>query len=904
MKLENVNTALTRVIAARASFVPFDRSGIEQSLSTRFEQQVRRAPDKIAVKTTTQMLRYAELNRAANRIAHAVLDTIGDGNDPVALFIRNEALAIPAIIGLLKARKIYVPLDPADSAARNATILEESQAKLVLSDGRVDRFGAPDVRFLDVSALSGASSDDPGLDIAPDDLAYIFYTSGSTGRPKGVVDSHRNVLHNVMRYTNSLKISPDDRLTLLQAFNFSGSVSSLLCALLNGATSYPFDLRRDGPARLVEWLADESITMYHSVPSIFRLVAVGEREFPAMRIIRLEGDRARPKDVELFKAKFPDACVLVNGLGATECGLVRQFFVDKSTPTPDDVVPIGRAVEDMNVVLLDEYGDELGPDTVGEIAIESAYLATGYWRRPDLTEAAFRAHPTDRMKRIYRTGDLGCMRANGCLDYLGRKHFQLKIRGLWVDVAAVEQALHAFGGFRDAIVHTHDGRDGEATLVAYLVPSAEPPTASAIRAFLAQRLPEHMVPASFVFLDRLPLDANGKIDRKSLPPPGQKMRSDDRMFAAPDSMLQLQLQHIWQSVLAVDRIGIRDDFFQLGGDSLQALNMLIAVERATGRAIAPDALLAGPTIERLADYICTETKHAGRALVEINQRGERRPFHFLHGDYESGGFYTLKIARGLGSDQPFYALPPCGTNGHPAPASYGEMAAIHLRALRARQPAGPYMLGGTCNGGLVAYEMARQLVAAGERVDLLVLIGSSARNLRFRALRRLLAPLSDARADAKSFGTRLSGGVARLDQWWAKQRSLPPREHPQLMRRRVQKGYDLLRYVIQGDSRNGKHTTSALYPLYQRIDQEYVPQKYNGKVTLLWSAGESEPLEEAVRWWRMIAGDVELHVLPGATHQEALTAHPDVVAACLKSCIESAETTRDAAPRSGSSARP
>ena len=226
---------------------------------------------------------------------------------------------------------------------RNSSIqytLDDAQINLIITDHKnvalSNELANNRLRVLNIDAIKYSlhSTANPKISISPDAFAYIFYTSGSTGRPKGVVDNHRNVLHNIMRYTNSLKISPEDRLTLLQSCSFSGSVSSLFCALLNGATSYPFSLKKEGSERLCSLLSDEKITIYHSVPSIFRLIATGERDYPALRIIRLEGDQSSPKDIDLYKKYFSDSCILVNGLGATECGIVRQFFVDKSTPTP------------------------------------------------------------------------------------------------------------------------------------------------------------------------------------------------------------------------------------------------------------------------------------------------------------------------------------------------------------------------------------------------------------------------------------------------------------------------------------------------------------------------------------------------------------------------------------------
>jgi non-ribosomal peptide synthetase component F len=245
-----------------------------------------------------------------------------------------------------------------------------------------------------------------------------------------VFDNHRNVLHNVMRYTNNLEIGARDRLSLIESCSYSGTVSSLFSALLNGAAVCPFDLQGQGIARLASWIGRERITIFHSTPTIFEQLLATDREFDGLRMIRLEGDRAELRQISLFQSRFGAECVLVNGLGLTEAGIVRQFFVTPQTKVDGDVVPIGQAVEDMAISLVDSEGDDVEQGSVGEITIRSKYLACGYWKRPDLTEAAFLPDPNGGDTRIYRTGDLGRMHADGCLDYIGRKDFRAKVRGV------------------------------------------------------------------------------------------------------------------------------------------------------------------------------------------------------------------------------------------------------------------------------------------------------------------------------------------------------------------------------------------------------------------------------------------------------------------------------------------
>jgi len=596
----------THLVHPPHDFITFEKADISQSIPGRFEQQVRRFPDKVAVKTTRESFTYAQLNALANQIGRLIVAQSGGGNEPVALLCEQNALLIAAILGCLKAGKIYVPLDPRSPTSRSAGIIADSTAAVILTDSAnvhgAQAMAPPDVRVFNLDAMSeGYSTGNLGLGLEPDRYAYLFYTSGSTGKPKGLADTHRNVLHNIMRYTNSLRIAASDRLTLLQAASFSGSVSSLFCALLNGATSFPFSLQLEGQDRLASWLGLEGITIYHSVPSIFRLLATGGHSYPALRIIRLEGDQAQPRDIELYKAYFPDTCILVNGLGATECGIVRQYFVNKGTPVSESVVPVGFPVEDMEIVLLNDAGQAVEPGSVAEIAVRSRHLAPGYWRRPDLTEAAFLADPHGRGERTYRTGDLGRMRTDGCLEYLGRKHFQLKVMGQWVETAEVERALHSIAAFKDVVVlPVEDGSSGP-RLIGYLVPRESGPlNVDELRRELAKRVPVHMIPAAFVLLDALPLNAYGKVDRRALPPPRRTRPALAEAFVHPRTPLERALGRIIGDVVGLDEVGIHDNFFDLGGDSLRAFQVLSRICHALHVNLPLRGFFEAPTIAGLA----------------------------------------------------------------------------------------------------------------------------------------------------------------------------------------------------------------------------------------------------------------------------------------------------------------
>ena len=502
------------------SFRPFARDEIQQSIPERFDRQVRLFGSRLAIKTHRHELSYEALNRLSNRIAHAVLGSIAPRGGPIALMFAQDAPLIAAILGVLKAGNMYVALDPRGPQQHLADLLSDAQPKLILTDAvnmPVASALATQTREtieIEPASLEG-SDENPQIRLSPDAPAYIYYTSGSTGCPKGVFDDHRNVLHNIMRYTNTLGITCADRLTLLQSCEFSGAVSNIFGALLNGAALFPFDLHRDGVQRVAERLVEEKITIYHSVPAIFQRVVASGPSFPSLRVIRLEGDRVTLRDVELYKRHFDSRCVLVNGLGATETGITRQYFIDSSTKIDGAVVPIGYATEDMTTVLLDSNGAMVPIGEVGEIAIKSPYLARGYWRQPELTESAFKSCVDGNGVRIYRTGDLGRLRPDGALEYLGRKDFRVKMHGEWVDLEAIENMLRRHDLVKEAILDARPTPSGRVRLTAYLVTAQDQPLSSAtMRCFLSEaNISPSMIPTSFVTLEELPLDSNGKVAR-------------------------------------------------------------------------------------------------------------------------------------------------------------------------------------------------------------------------------------------------------------------------------------------------------------------------------------------------------------------------------------------------------
>jgi acyl-coenzyme A synthetase/AMP-(fatty) acid ligase/acyl carrier protein len=601
-----------RRVAAPSDFVPFDRAALAHAIPRRFAEQVRRGPDRVALRTPERAVTYAELDRQASGVARTILAARGPGAEVIAVLLPNEPLVVAVVLGIWKAGKAVVPLDPAFPPSRIAYALADSGAPLLVTSRDtvgtdVATPGGLPVLLAD-EIEPGAAADEIDLSGPGGALAGIIYTSGTAGQPKGVMQTHELLTHTAMVHTNLWAISPSDGIMQITSPGQVYLWWMVCCALLNGAALCPFYVRRHGLADVAAAVRRGDITVFQGVDMLRRLAPTlgAEETLDRVRLVIMGGDTVFASDVEIYRRHFSRSCPLLVGYGSTESGRISTHSVDRDSGVEDGLVPLGEAADDKHLLLIGEDGRETGsePGAIGEIAVRSRFLSPGYWRRPDLTAAAFRSDPDGGGERIYLTGDVGRRLASGRLLHLGRKDSVIKVRNFQVSLLEVESVLRGVNGVREAAVIDREDHPGQRRLVAYVVLRTDPrPTVSELRRALSRTLAPHMIPSAFVTVDAIPRNTHDKLDRRALPAPGTARPQLDVAMVRPRTPIESTLVVIWAEVLGLDEIGLHDDFFDLGGDSLLAVGMLARVQERLGAELALGVLFEAPTVAQIADRV-------------------------------------------------------------------------------------------------------------------------------------------------------------------------------------------------------------------------------------------------------------------------------------------------------------
>jgi amino acid adenylation domain-containing protein len=505
----------------------FSAAETEGTLTERFDRVVALHSNRLAIDDGRRTLTYHELDEATDRLAGALVDQLGLGAEPVALLYRHGSPFHVAQFSVFKAGKFYASLDAELAPNRLALLLENLGARLLLCDSACEPLarsltgGSAGITVLNTETEPMTGAGRPAARLTPDSIAYIIYTSGSTGPPEGVVASHRYVLHHARMQTRSLHVGPDDRSSQICPLSSAASTGEIFPPLLNGGAVLPFAIKSGGVnnvAGLGRWLKEKKITLYVSVPVLFRLltkVLGPPPSLPDLRVVRLSGDRILPSDIDLFKKHFAPSCLLRAAYGSSECNLATQYFIDHAYDGARSAVPAGFPVPDAEVFIVDDHLDRLGPGQQGEIAVRSRYHAEGYWRNEKRTRERFIVDRDDPSKKLYLSRDLGYFDDDGCLIHLGRTDSRVKVYGKWIVVTELEEALLALPDVREAVVVAGDGPHGN-ELVAYYTTGGGTDLRSDSIVAAMRRFPTEIVPKKFVRLAEMPVTRSSKIDRKQL----------------------------------------------------------------------------------------------------------------------------------------------------------------------------------------------------------------------------------------------------------------------------------------------------------------------------------------------------------------------------------------------------
>jgi len=917
----------------------FGRQYENSSPADRVREIAIAAPERIAIVCDGRQVTYGDLAGRASALGRSVARQLGAGSEPVATMFGHDEGGIVAFLAASWAGRPFAQLDPQAPVERLGAMLATSGAAVLLTDaahfsaaqavsaaaGRgpagvgdrgsagaaesTSRVGGPrgaGCSVLLVDEVEGASegSVQPARPATParasaataavlpavppgdpgDPLA-IFFTSGSTGTPKGVIRSRRMVMCDTWSGVAALGFEAADRAAVLLPYSFAAGFEVVLWTLSTGAALYLFDPRVAGVPALVSWLAEQRPTTIHTTPSaLARMLAemAPDHMLDHARLVTTCTEPIHGREIAALRDHLDPDGVFVNWLGASEIGCLAFNRFDRATPPPDGAISAGWAVPDRPVQIWDDAGTPVGPDQTGEVVVVSDYLATGYVDEPGRTAEKFGVTPDGR--RFYRTGDLGRLAGDGQLTLVGRADAALKIRGYLVEPVEIETVLLELPAIRAAVVTGRPGASGEPRLCAYVeLASGADTTIAELRRHLRSRLPAYMVPAGIQLLATLPRNDRGKVDRQALPDiperPGTK-------WVGARNPQEDQLLEIWRLVLGLDgeAIGVTDDFIELGGDSLTAQALIAQINDQLRVELTSAALAEAPTIEALAELIGRERFGASRATcIQLHGSAEAADstvFCFAGGGGTALNF--LNLARRIGAGRNIVGFQPRGLEARQVPDwSVSQHARRHLADIRRIQPRGPYHLVGFSFGGLVAYEVAQRLTAAGEQVALLALLDP---DLPFLASGRLPSTTWAAGVPAAApTGVSGAGGGAGLQEVWdAWSRSLP---EP------LAKGADLSRRAAMTAGRIAEVALTGLVPShgsnYHRFYRQskvltvlYPIRPYFGRTVLF--VAEEDTRASATGWRKVLRGDLTIRAVGGM--HSAMLREPNV--AILAAALE------------------
>lgn len=705
-----------------------------------FEEQVIKTPGNVAIRWRNEETSYRALNAQVNKLANYLIDAGVKNNDTIGVLVTRSPNLIIALLAILKAGATYVPIDPEYPVNRQEYIVTNSAIKIVLTNTenrlttindniRVIQLGEkPDESF---------SAEDPNIEIDSHQLAYIIYTSGSTGNPKGVMIEHHSVVNLIKWVNTEFSIGGEDRLMFITSICFDLSVYDIFGILSSGGSVVIAEKEETMDlATLAVMLQSNKVTFWDSVPSTLDFLVRGLEANAIdyiqtdLRVVFLSGDWIPVNLPARIKKFFPNARVISLG-GATEATVWSNFYAINKIEPSWKSIPYGKPIANNFFYILDHNLAPVPFGEQGELFIGGVGVARAYANDPEKTNYSFMPDPfnPDCGGQMYRTGDIGRMMPDGNMEFLGRKDQQVKIRGFRVELGEIESVAREYKFVDQAIVLAKD-MNGLKRLIGYIVPKMGYDR-DAMILFLKRKLPEYMVPGLWMELGKLPLNPNGKIDRNALPDVHEFQLVNDRL--APRNKAEAALADIWKRVLAINDVGMLDNFFDLGGQLLLAVQMLAEVEKQFKKKVSINSIFKYPTIELLAEFLASEkAKDRYKSLVPIKATGSKTPLYIIHGDgYNMSNFVSL--ANYLDEQQPLFSLQPVGLDGKDEPFDRIEdMAAHYVSEILHHNPNGPYAIVGYSFGGYVAIEIKRQLESMGKQIKMLGVFDTDAGVLQYK----------------------------------------------------------------------------------------------------------------------------------------------------------------------------
>ncbi|NOK63893.1 MAG: hypothetical protein GFH27_549391n22 [Chloroflexi bacterium AL-W] len=708
----------------------------EQCLHQPFEASLLEHPDEVAVQCGNTRLTYTDLQSRTTIVAsHLSAADIQQG-ELVAVVMEKGWEQIVAVLGIHTAGAAYLPIDPAVPASRLHYLLENGRVRVALTQPQISTsLDWPDtiqrVVIRDTTTNALVTDHAPRL-VDSRSVAYVIYTSGSTGTPKGVTITHRSALNTIVDINHRFDIGQDDRVLGLSALNFDLSVYDIFGTLAAGGTLVlpePSALR--DPSVWCTLMEQAQVTVWNSVPALMELLinyldTVDRAVSIPLRLVLLSGDWIPVQLPERIHHHFPDARVTSLG-GATEASIWSIYYPISEVDPTWRSIPYGRPLTNQTFHVLNASMQPCPVWTPGELHIGGEGVALGYWHDEQRTREQFVVHP-ETGERLYRTGDIGRYLPGGDIEFLGREDTQVKVHGYRIELGEIEAVLEQHPLVRTAVVVVQGEHEDSRRLSAYIVPATDHESlVDTLREYLAQHLPTYMHPTTLHSIAHLPLTLNGKVDRSALAAIDDSVTTDAGVGeVAPRTTTERALAEVWQSILDVPNVGVTDNFFRLGGNSLMAVRLLGAIEQRFSTRIAPATLFQDPTIAALAQDLGDIPVPSDTDPTMVLRSGDmHQPFFCIH---PSGGdvLCYAALARLIDHDRPIIGIQEPALLGEALPTSIPELAQRYLRAIRRWQPNGPYLLGGWSLGGTIAYEMAVQLDRAGERVSGIAMFDSNA----------------------------------------------------------------------------------------------------------------------------------------------------------------------------------